>query len=86
MAILPLGNNRIKQKNLNLWPIFSTSLSLTLFCVAFRQFFAQKKGWSQLTTLNVSMRKYKVLRLGLQLSFPIATDICNSWYLYGLEC
>jgi hypothetical protein len=32
------------------------------------------------------MKKCRVLQLGLQLGFPIATDICNSWYLYNLEC
>ncbi len=31
-------------------------------------------------------RKYKVLKLGLQLGFLIATNTCNSWYLYSLEC
>jgi hypothetical protein len=61
-------------------------LSFTFFCVAFRQIFAQKKGWSQLTTLNVTMTKYKVLQLGLQLSFLVVIDTCNSWYLYGFEC
>ncbi len=32
------------------------------------------------------MRKYKVLQLGLQLGFSVVMDICNSWYLYNLEC
>ncbi len=31
------------------------------------------------------MKKYKVLQLGLQLDFPIATNTYNSWYLYNLE-
>jgi hypothetical protein len=32
------------------------------------------------------MKKYRVLQLGLQLGFLIATDTCNTWYLYSLEC
>jgi len=34
---------------------------------------------------NVHYEKNKVLQLGLQLDFPIATNIYNSWYLYNLE-
>ncbi len=37
------------------------------------------------THLKTTMIKYKVLQLSLQLGFPIATNICNSWYLYSLE-
>jgi hypothetical protein len=33
-----------------------------------------------------TMRKYKVLQLGLQLGFLVAMDTCNSWCLYSLEC
>jgi hypothetical protein len=33
-----------------------------------------------------TMKKYRVLQLGLQLGFLITTDTCNSWYLYDLEC
>jgi hypothetical protein len=33
-----------------------------------------------------TMRKYKVLQLGLQLGFLVAIDTYNSWYLYNLEC
>jgi hypothetical protein len=32
------------------------------------------------------MKKFKVLQLGLQLGFPVATDTYNPWYLYGLKC
>jgi hypothetical protein len=44
-----------------------------------------KKPHNVKTTPNI-MRKYRVLQLGLQLGFPIGMDICNSWYLYSLEC
>jgi hypothetical protein len=37
-------------------------------------------------TNPITMKKYRVLQLGLQLGFPIAMDICNLWYLYNLEC
>ncbi len=33
-----------------------------------------------------TMKKYRVIQLGLQLGFLVATNTCNSSYLYGLEC
>jgi hypothetical protein len=45
-----------------------------------QHFFIKKKG------ATITMKKHKVLQLGLQLGFPITMDTCNSWYLYNLEC
>ncbi len=35
---------------------------------------------------SCTMKKYRVLQLGLQLGFLVVIDTCNSWYLYNLEC
>jgi hypothetical protein len=43
-------------------------------------------GWKRMLYHQHIMKKYKVLLLSLQLGFLVATDICNSWYLYNLEC
>jgi len=35
---------------------------------------------------TTTMKKYKVLQLGLQLGFLVKMDSYNSWCLYNLEC
>jgi len=46
-------------------------------------YYSQACCWIQILII---MRKYRVLQLGLQLGYLVAMDICNSWYLYNLEC
>jgi hypothetical protein len=38
-----LATFALRKIKKNLWPVFSTSLSLTLFCAAFKQIFSPKK-------------------------------------------
>ncbi len=59
-------------------------------CSCIRQIAKKKKSSIYVITNYVcgviTMRKYRVLQLSLQLGFPITMDTCNSWYLYNLEC
>jgi hypothetical protein len=61
-------------------PFFQQACHSSFFVLPLGKFLPREKGWSQLTTLNVTMKNNKVLQLGLQLSFLVATNTCNSWY------